>query len=1172
MSLVRCKEALSAVLMLSLVCTSILEAQTKRTPRRNLKPTTKKQIADEVMAELGKLHPLDPEKKKSNKEVSSEDATPPADSAPMQELLDYWRHQEYRRPKNKELPSEIVTQRLLDACINRPNLCSAYLKYFPKTENTFTALYQTMQERSVEERESFGELRRYLRIYSPYFREELLESAQGLDTESLKILAERDWETALKVLEKKFKTNDPLELLSALGVVYEHVVKNGETAQVEECVAQFKEIVVGQENGSEFRGKALEILMQKEWKGQEEWFLSLFTDPVLNGLELTAKDTQNETPTSFRLGRPEELKKTSRQYGRNWLARATSKIVEGFVPKIIKLIGNSNPVVHNSAVGFLAEYHNYKFIRSRSDSQAQNPADYSQEIVQVLTPWLANKDWAHAPGRENFVLMVATTKIAACLPGLIAIVSDESEDREVLAAALAAIRSIDDPVTVPILKNLAPKIKDEEFRQGMIETIFLANGYSDEELVSAFEAHTRYAITLDSQGENAAQRNITVPPNVSIGLAIDTNYYQLTDGLQQRIFERIKALMPTEPIIAITMLSRFEHQKNRIAQLNLIERIRAGEATSDLLSYALSERRSFQKNVSNELDSMLDEGGYISGFASVMLGEDGHIKEILTGKDTKAQLALLVCARYVREQLPVINLIPFLSLPALTVGAEKYLEVENSRTARELIWARHPNQAWIIGESYGDFSPESFGSKKQMSREEREKKLQEEVLQGNDLDSIFAFLASGQADSPAIVVRVKKGEAEICVLNAKGFQKKRQLTDFELKELKSLTSQPEIEDLNPVNFTASGSDSFLLGQYLRVSKDSGRRIQLGNLAPAPKKDATPSEQLSGIFYTMSRSGDFKIRYDIEDKIKGLEVVYADEKKPIMGVGMEKKELRVYARNTEDSITKDSGNIPQWYVFEGGQFGGATTVPDHLAESYQLYDELDKGWSSGRNQIRSFSPIPLRKATYFTLDSPEELAGVYKLTSRAKPEKILSGNFWGVEVTADEQWLVTTRITSPEKPSSNRYNLVRVNLKTKEEFIVKLPVGLKILYPKTVLPGRGLILLTEPKSEFEFHSVKSFWFDAQTGNMQFATGDLRPLLQKSFLPFQPTTTPHTYWVAFNDNLKAMSYIGLYNIQNFTFKPLLELPGVLISNNSIWADEASGFVYFVHEGNLLRMPLK
>ena len=558
---------------------------------------------------------------------------------------------------------------------------------------------------------------------------------------------------------------------------------------------------------------------------------------------------------------------------------------------------------------------------------------------------------------------------------------------------------------------------------------------------------------------------MTVPLNVSLGLAVDTNYYQLKESVIQRIFERIKALRQTEPYIAFSMLSRIEQQKNRVAQLNFLERVREGEATSDLLSYALSERHSFQKNVSSELNSMLAEGGYLTGFASVMLGEDGRAKEILAGKDTKAQLALLVCARYVREQLPLVELKPLLGLPLLTVAVEKYLEIENSRTAREMIWAQHPNQAWIIGESYGDFSPDQFNSKKQMSREEREKKLQEEILKGNDLESIFAILNSGLEDSPAIIVRAKKEDAEISVLNAKGFQKKRQLTDDEFKELKSLTSQPEIEDIRAENHPTIGLNRYSNGQYLRVSKDSGRRIKLGSLARAPKKDATPSEQLAGIFYTMSRSGDFKTRYDIEDKIKGLEVVYANEKNPILGVGMEKKELRVYARNNEDTSTKGSRNLSQWYVFEAGQFGGATTVPDHLAESYQLYDELDKVWPNGRNVIKNFSTIPLRKATYFTLDSPEVSAGIYKLTAGAKPEKILSGNFFGLEVTADEQWLITTRSNSSAKLLSGRNTLLRVNLKTKEELTIKVPASPNFLYPRTVLSGRGLILLTQPNSEF-----------------------------------------------------------------------------------------------------------
>ena len=325
---------------------------------------------------------------------------------------------------------------------------------------------------------------------------------------------------------------------------------------------------------------------------------------------------------------------------------------------------------------------------------------------------------------------------------------------------------------------------------------------------------------------------------------------------------------------------------------------------------------------------------------------------------------------------------------------------------------------------------------------------------------------------------------------------------------------------------------------------------------------------------MMRTGNFKVRYDIQDKIKGVEVVYANEKRPIFSIGKEQNELRVYSRNDEPSATtNDAKNVPQWYAFENSQFGAVTNAPKLVAESYELYNDLDKVWENGRGGIKYLSMIPAKNITYLTKESPAEEAGVYKLIAGGKPEKILSGLLYGLEVTPDEKWLVTARVDYAQMAKQgNPLTLVRVNLQTKQEFVIPPPPGSKGLYPHAPSLVSDLILLTPPPMGENLSAAKSYWLDAPTGKVQPATGELRPLLHKSFIPFQPAAARHTYWVVFYDNQKAVSSFGLYNADNFTFKSLLELPGLLIASDSILADETSGYVYLAHEGNLLRLPLK
>ena len=554
-----------------------------------------------------------------------------------------------------------------------------------------------------------------------------------------------------------------------------------------------------------------------------------------------------------------------------------------------------------------------------------------------------------------------------------------------------------------------------------------------------------------------------------------------------------------------------------------------------------------------------------------MLGEVGRMQDVLKGKNAKAQLALLVSAKYVREKLPVVEVAQLLSNPNLSDAAESYLEIENSAAARSILWARHPNQAFILGEKsgmkFGNVSP-------------NELELHKEITRGDGAEEIYAFLAQEDSrERESIVVRVKKDIAQISVLSGKGFRKIRDLTSSEWQDLKALTAQPEIENLAPEIYPSDDDEGYhgegggANYSYVRLSKESGRRIEVANLQRAPKRDATHYEQLSGIFYSMMRTGNFKVRYDIEDKIKGVEVLYANERRPIFGIGKEKGELRVYSRNDEPSATNnDAKNVPQWYAFENSQFGAVTNAPKLVAESYELYNDLDKVWESGRGGIKYLSMIPDKNITYLTKESPAEEAGVYKLIAGGKPEKILNGLLYGLEVTPDEKWLVTARVDYAQMAKQGSpFTLVRVNLQTKQEFVIPPPPGSKGLYPHSPLPDSDLILLTPPPMGENLSAAKSYWLDAHTGKVQPATGDMRPLLHRSFIPFQPAAARYTYWVVFYDNQKAVSSFGLYNADNFTFKSLLELPGLLIASDSILADETSGYVYLAHEGNLLRMPL-
>ena len=1187
---------LISFLIISLVHQPLL-AQKKVPSRQVGKRSTaqKTQIADAVIAEISEMTPLPP----VSAEAIEAGAKPPGDNAPIEKIFAYWRNKSVSDTEKSAPPSDTIRQRLLEECINRPDYFSDYLELLPKTPATYDRLYQLINE-NVDGESDLSMVHLFLKNNSQYFREELIADAR---TGEIGTLAKLDWEAAQPFVEKLVNSGDPQSIAKGLTLSREHALLVAEKSQAEMLLTKLKAMVVNQQINLEARVEALHHVMSGDWDGREKWFLGLFADASLSGMALKSEEIIPKTYPRSKAGSAAAaaasavgsaavaaagaVELTAREEwavgnndnrhfaGQNFLAQVTASETEQWVPKVLRLVGNNDPVIHNSAVRYVSEA-GLSLVTGMSSSRTATPLQ--KEVARTLLPWLQNSNWTTAPLREQYILSLGQVKLPEALPGLISLIST-ADSEEIADAAVLAVGAYQDPVTTPLLKGLAEQAKTEKSRLALVASVVLANGYSDAEMAVAYEEFAKKSVSTKGTEEIESGLEGEKPLSVSLNLGFLLGSIELrgdgeikfSEGFLQIVFARIKELRKSHPAVAQTMLEGIQRSPYRLARINLIERLSEGTLAAVNLAEMLKKRQEFQKNLSDSLYPLLAQGGVAAGISAVMLGEAGRMQDVLTGKDVKAKLALLVAAKYVREKLPVVEVAQLLNNPSLSEVAEQYLEIENSAAARSILWARHPNQVFILGEKdgmkYGNVSPSEL-------------EIQKEILRGDGAEQIYAFLAQEDSrERKSIIVRVKKDMAQISILPGKGFRKIRDLTASEWQDLKALTAQPEIENLAPEIYPSDDEEGYE-GEggganytYVRLSKESGRRIEVANLQRAPKKDATHYEQLSGIFYSMVRTGNFKVRYDIQDKIKGVEVVFANEKRPIFGIGKEKNELRVYSRNDESTATtNEAKNVPQWYAFENSQFGAVTNAPKLVAESYELYNDLDQVWENGRAGIKFLSVIPDKNITYLTKELPAEEAGVYKLSAGGKPEKILSGLLYGLEVTPDEKWLVTTRIDYAQMAKQGSpFTLVRVNLQTKQEFVIPPPPGSKGLYPHSPLPDSDLILLTPPPMGENRSTAKSYWLDAQTGKIQPATGELRPLLHKSFIPFQPAAAKHTYWVTFYDNQKSVGYFGLYNVDNLTFQPSLELPGLQISSDSILADEASGYVYLAHEGNLLRAPL-
>ncbi len=838
-------------LFLLLACSFIVLAQTKpdvsvlQIQPKNALPYN----LETVIAEISKIQPP----KKILKSAESIQHLP-SDTASIDEIMEYWGNV-YQRQSSKALPTEIVTQRLFDACLNRPETCNSLLDLFPKSQVTFNALYTVFQETPADEKDDLDFIKTYLRSNSQYFRTELVNLAEEGREEGLRELSKLDWEAAQPIVEKLANSSDIPQKIEALFLRRTHALEVKNFAQADSDLSKLKEFVSNRQYDPNDRSLAIKALMGDKWEGRDDWFLSLLSDPALSGLEVP--DLEQKVKSS--LGNTEVVsevpKNTTKQYRENLLAREYPLGNEEIYSKIIKLVGNSDPQFHNGAVSFLAT--SAAAFSQSPEGKIVESSNYI-EVTRALLPWLTNKNWAQASGRRSFIYSLSIRPKQEYASSLMTMLSDESEDVRVQIAAILVLHNLDKSRFIPYFKGLLVASSNSDLRSSLAKHVHAANGFSEEEQLNGLEVFLRNEIDLQvkENGGQGTRQLIKSSTNLIIGAAVQGTSVPLADSVISGVMERVKTLRTSEPELARRMLKRVDQENNRISQLSFVERIRTGDTDVESLTNALAHREDFQKNVSETLLRIVLEGGFSAGIASVMLGGSGYSLEILTSKDEKAQLALLVCARYVRDKLPLKPIQPLLNNPVLATVGEKYLEVENSRLAREMIWARHPQQAWIVGEGgviLASDKPKEHDSIL-VEHLNQEKKIQNEILTSKDLVSILTFILPPKNwtipnQISAVAIRVKATAAEISLQYRTGFQKNRMLTSSEFSELKHLMSLPEIEDLYPET-----SYSYLFQYermdfpvFLRIGKDSSRRIIFESLRRAPKKDATLYEQLSGIF-------------------------------------------------------------------------------------------------------------------------------------------------------------------------------------------------------------------------------------------------------------------------------------------------------------------------------------
>src|SRR5262249_20411692 len=135
-------------------------------------------------------------------------------------------------------------------------------------------------------------LREWLMCNSEYLRDELIRGLSEASDDSpemkgpkLAALARMDWKTAEPLLKDYAVGAAPSTTAVALSLLYEHAAQNNQLAEAGAYRDLLKRGASNPQSPDVARMIALAALMKTDWHGRDEWFLSLFADPMFSEMK-----------------------------------------------------------------------------------------------------------------------------------------------------------------------------------------------------------------------------------------------------------------------------------------------------------------------------------------------------------------------------------------------------------------------------------------------------------------------------------------------------------------------------------------------------------------------------------------------------------------------------------------------------------------------------------------------------------------------------------------------------------------------------------------------------------------------------------------------------------------------------------------------------------------------
>ena len=203
---------------------------------------------------------------------------PPNDDAPIEEVLDYWKHENESFSKLRYSPpvSEQTRERLMREIEKDPKLLPDYLNVFNgdrKGTDFVKGIYDREMAGGTFDHDGRASIRHWLTYNSPYYSNDLARLAQQVtDTpdyvtnqDELLALARVDFDRASPVINRFY--NDPSPKASrvlALWALYRHALDTGSASDIEKYRGELKAAVAEKGLPGPTRDLAMDALVSEK--------------------------------------------------------------------------------------------------------------------------------------------------------------------------------------------------------------------------------------------------------------------------------------------------------------------------------------------------------------------------------------------------------------------------------------------------------------------------------------------------------------------------------------------------------------------------------------------------------------------------------------------------------------------------------------------------------------------------------------------------------------------------------------------------------------------------------------------------------------------------------------------------------------------------------------------